>query len=218
MKQKLVVVLLVAVLLGCGQVEEQVVYDTAGNPNNFPPLAIGLLVNLENGQLIGGEAITEVFGKLYTQHSELLDREDWKAVIDQLGGKFGLMADSLQNLGIGSYTLASEYYQLGSFARPDDLALRRQAALFGTWLRGCQDSLANLSGLTGDNTPTPTNILSALRYFLQPSSLHQEFYKTHLLPEMKGWIEKSDLLDQNVLEQLPPPDRALLVSAGLVSE
>ena len=218
MKLKLIVPLLITVLLGCGQVDEQSVYDIADNPDQFPAAAIGLLVNLENGQFVGSEAITYAFGNLYTQHSELLDNQDWKVVIERLGGRFGQTADSLKDHGVGSYTDAAEYYQLGSFARPDDPNLRKQAALFATWLTGVQDTAVNLSFLTGTNAPALADIVSASRYFLEADPLHREFFEAYLSEAVKVSAGTHDLVRPEALAQLTPTDRTLLVAAGLIDE
>ena len=217
MKLKLIASLLIVGLLGCGQVEEHAIYDTANNPNEFPTAAIGLLVNLENGQLANTETITTAFGDLYTRHSELLDDEDWKMVIERLGGQFGQTADSLKALGAGAYTSAGEYYQLASFARPDEPTFRRQAALFATWLTGLQDSLIDLSAITGDTTPEFDDLVDITRYFLESDATHREFYQTYLTAPMKNLADAGNLLTGEALEQLSPADRELLITADLMA-
>ena len=217
MKLKLILPLLIIGLLGCGQVEEHAIYDTDDNPNDFPTPAIDLLVGLENGQLSSAEAITTSFGDLYTEHSELLDNVEWKAVIDRLGGRFAQIADSLKTLGVGAYASAGEYYQLASFARPDDPTFRRQAALFNTWLTGLQDGRIDLSTVAGETPPELTDLVDIIRYFLEADATHREFYQTFLAEPMKHLADHDDLLDAGALEQLSPADRELLSTAGLTT-
>ena len=217
MKLRLLVALPIAILLGCSQADDQAVYDTAGNPQDFPPAAVALLVSLENGQLIGSEPITEAFGELYTEHSELLDHDEWKTVIGRLGGTFGRMADSLADREPGSYGLAAEYYQLASFARPEDPTLRQRALLFNCWLAASGSPLVDLSVLTGSTAPELDAILDVSRHFLLADSLCQEFYRAYLFSVLKGKVDRLDLMNQEAFAGLAPPDRALAVFAGLVS-
>jgi len=215
MKLKLILLLLIVGLLGCGQVEEHAIYNTADNPNNYPTSAINLLVGLESGQLSGSEAITTAFGDLYTRHSELLDNEDWKVIIERLGGQFGQVADSLKALGAGAYTSAAEYYQLASFARPDDPAFRRQAALFSTWLAGLQDSLIDLSTVAGEKTPELTDLVDVTRYFWGSDPLHREFFQTYLIKPMQNLADDGKLFAPEAFQQLALDDQALLATSGL---
>jgi hypothetical protein len=217
MKLKLIASLLIVGLLGCGQVEEHAIYDTANNPNNYPAPAIDLLISMESGQLSSTEAITTAFGDLYTHHSELLDNEDWKLVIERLGGQFDQTADSLKALGAGAYTSAAEFYQLASFARPDDPTFRRQAALFATWLTGLQDSLIDLSTVAGEATPELTDLVDVTRYFLESDPAHREFYQTYLTEPMKQLAGAHDLFTTEALEPLSQTDRELLITAGLTT-
>ena len=218
MKKKLILLLLIIGLLGCGQVEEDTIYNTTDNPDNYPILAIKLLVDLESGELSGSEAITIAFGNLYTRHSELLDNENWKMVIERLGGQFDQTADSLKTLGISSYTVAGEYYQLASFARPGDTTFRHQAALFTTWLNGCQDSLIDLSTVTGEKTPELTDLVNVTRHFIESDPTHREFYQTYLADPMKSLAGTHNLITTEAIKQLSQTDRELLATANLIAE
>ena len=217
MKLKLIVPLLITGLLGCGQVDEHAIYDIADNPDNLPAPAINLLIGLESGQLSSPRAITTAFGDLYTKHSELLDNEDWKVVIEHLGGWFAHIADSLKALGVSTYTAAAEYYQLASFARPDDPTFRRQAALFTTWLNGLQDTLIDLSSVMGEATPDLADLVDVTRYFVESDPEHREFYQAYLTEPMKDLACTHDLLEPEALDQLSQTDRDLLVTAGLAA-
>ncbi len=212
MKLNTILILLLIGLLGCGQVEDDRVYDTDANPDQFPQMAIRLLENVEADRLIGAAAITDAFGELFTEHSDLLDREDWKAVIDRLGLRFGHMADSLKSLGFGSYGLAAEYYQLGAFARPQDTALSGRAKLFACWPPAIDNKFVDLASLTGDAPPTTEAWLNITRYFALGDSFQRQFYRSELQSSVK------DGFDPSASGQLPTADRALLIATGLLED
>ena len=113
----LVLALLVA---GCGYNPEDPVYDTAGNPQGFPDLALRMVEDVEAGRLTTYEVITDRFADLYTQHSELLDNDAWKEVIDRLGLKFRYRADLAMQKGMVGYSEAAAGYMLASFALPEE--------------------------------------------------------------------------------------------------
>jgi len=213
MKQQLVALLLATLLVGCGKHEDEV-YDTAANPDGFPSRAVEIVSDIRSGTLVGGDSIMSAFGDLYTQHSDLLDNEKWKGVIDRLGAHFGKTADSLAQLGLGSFTLAAEYYQLGSFARPDDPDLRKRANLFGCWLGVDQNVQADIAALN-DTGYGLDRILPVTRYFLLGDSLHQQFFRAHLSGAFLHRIEQANLLSSAGTGGLAGADRALLVYAGL---
>ncbi len=204
-------------LAGCGQDDDQPIYDTANNPNNFPDAAIGLLIGLETGPSATAEDITTSFGDLYTRHSELLDNADWKMVIDRLGRRFGRTADSLKALGMLSYGEAGRFYQLASFARPDDPTFRHQAALFATWLTGIQDNQFDLTALSGEETPELTDLIDAARYFFEASPDHVEFYQTFLTEPIKNLAITHNLVTGDAVRSLGQTDRELLAAAGLTA-
>jgi len=211
----LIIVLFVAVLFaGCGSREDEGIYDTDANSDGFPARAVEIVRGIKGGTLVGGEAIMSAFGDLYTQHSDLLDNEKWKGVIDRLGAHFQKTADSLAQLGVGSFTPAAEYYQLGSFARPEDPELRKLANLFGCWLAVDQNIQSDLAALN-DTGYGLDRILPVTRYFLMGDSLHQQFFRSYLSAAFVNRIEKANLLSSADSGGLAGVDRALLVYAGL---
>lgn len=218
MKLRPIVLLLLVGLLGCGQDDDQTLYDTANNPNHFPAAAVGLLVGLENGQPASAEEITTNFGDLYTRHSELLDNADWKTVIDRLGRRFGQTADSLKALGIQSFSEAGRFYQLASFARPDEPTHRHQAALFATWLAGIQENQFDLTALCGEETPELTDLTDAARYFFEAGPDHIEFYQTFLTDPIKSLAITHNLVTGDAVRDLGQSDRELLAAAGLTAQ
>jgi hypothetical protein len=213
MKRNLISLLIVVLLVGCGK-DEDAVYDTAANPDGFPAVAIDIITGIENKNLLGGEAIMNAFGELYTQHSELLDNEKWKGVIDRLGVYFQRTADSLVELGAGSFSLAAEYYQLGSFARPEDIPLRTTASLFGCWLTADESVRPQLDAL-GNSDYGLDAILPVTRYFIMGDSVQQQFFQSHLRDEFKKRIESANLIAEEKVSGLGSADRAILVYAEL---
>jgi len=213
----LVVAAFVTLVVGCGQKQDQAVYDTDRNPANFPPRAVEILKSIENGTLVGGEAITEAFGDLFTQHSELLDREEWKAVVERLGVWFEKAADSLVGQGMASFGVAAEYYQLGSFARPDDTALSHDASLFACWL-AARDALPENIEALKDGRYGLDEVLSITRYFMLADTVREQFFETYLSVEIRKTMAESNLLGTNPRSQLGSADRALLAYTGLTEE
>jgi len=211
---RLVVAAFAILTVGCGQKQDQAVYDTDRNPANFPPRAVEILKNIENGTLVGGEAITEAFGDLFTQHSELLDREEWKAVVERLGGWFEKTADSLVGQGMASFSVAAEYYQLGSFARPEDTALSHDAALFACWLAARDGLPENVQALQNGRYGLD-EVLSITRYFMLGDAVRKQFFETYLSREIKETIADSTVFGAATRSQLGSADRALLAYAGL---
>jgi len=214
---RLAVAAFAILIVGCSQKQDQAVYDTDRNPDNFPPQAVEILRNIENGTLTGGEAITEAFGDLFTQHSELLDREEWKAVVERLGVWFEKTADSLVGQGMASFGVAAEYYQLGSFARPDDTALGHDAALFACW-PAARDALPEKVQALQNGRYGLDEVLSITRYFMLADTVREQFFETYLSGEIRKTMAESDLLGTNPSSQLGSADRALLAYAGLTEE
>jgi hypothetical protein len=210
MKLRIVLTLLLIGLLGCGQADDQI-YDTDANPDQFPQMAVRLLEDIKADRLIGSQAITDGFGELFTEHAELLDREDWKAVIDRLGLKFGRMADSLTSLGFESYGLAAEYYQLGAFARPQDDELVRRARLFTSWLGAIDNRFVNLAPMISGESLSDDALLDITRYFVLWNTDHRRFFEA----ELRGAFANDFNTDPG---QLSTGDQALVVTAGLTDE
>ena len=208
------VLALTCALLGCSQDKPHAVYDIDNNPGNFPLMAVDVIKQIENGSLTEFDSITQTFGDLYTQQSDLLDNPEWKSVIDRLGDWFQKLADSLARQGLHSYTPAAEYYQLASFARPNNATLRAQAGLFGCWLAAIDSQKVNLSALSG-SACSLEDVLAVSRYFLFGDSLDQRFFLSTLGPEIGTIAERSGILKPDALSQLSAVDRALLAVAGL---
>lgn len=215
MKPALLVLVLICTLLGCSQDKPHAVYDTDNNPGNFPPMAVDIIRQIENGSLTQFDSITGKFGDLYTQQSNLLDNPEWKSVIDRLGGWFQRLADSLAQQGLGSYASAAKYYQLASFARPDNGILRAQAGLFSCWLTAMDSQKVILPSLSG-SACTLDNIIAVSQYFLLGDTLNQRFFMSTLGPEIRTIVDRSGILKAEALNQLPAADCALLALAGLV--
>ncbi|MEW5795931.1 MAG: hypothetical protein AB1772_06175 [Candidatus Zixiibacteriota bacterium] len=205
---------LAVLCISCSREKTQAVYNTDQNPDQFPAQAVVIIDRIESGEMTGSAAITEAFGDLYTQHSELLDNVEWKKVIDRLGNWFEILADSLAGLGPPSFSRAAEYYQLSSFGRPEDTLRRRQAALYGCWSAATNDRNVDLTHLSRGNYSLG-DVLTAARYFLFRDTLNQQFFTTALIPRVQKQLAAAGALAPEATSQLPRADRGLLALAGL---
>jgi len=206
---------LAMVLAACADRGEQI-YDTDKNPDGYPQLAVDLVNNIQTGRLIGGPAITEAFGQLYTDHSGLLDNPGWTEIIGKLGVRFADFADSLAANGIADYSLAAEYYQLAAFALPHDSRIRERSAEFDRWYQAAQAPTIDLSPLTGDSEDLP-EILAALRPFALYDSQSYRFLQTYLSEPLRKRLEAAGGLRPEVIDSLLPVDCALAAYCGLIS-
>jgi len=214
MKLRLLILVLFPLLIACGQEETHAVYDTDSNPANFPPEAVELIRQIETGKLVGSEAITQAFGNVLTEHGDLLDRPEWKQTIGNMGNLFRATADSLSRQGIGSYSLAAEYYQLSALAHPEDQASRRMSGLFGSWLAAKADSTFSPEALAGDFKSLDI-VVATTRRFISGDTLSQQFFATYLAPEIKKTAAAVGLFDPASLAGRPLSDRDLLARTGL---
>jgi len=121
--------LIISFIAGCGYNPDEPVYDISNNPEEFPEGALNLLISIDDGRLIGLDAITNNFGELYANNPELLDKISWKEVVSRLGSKFRYIADTLAGQGMAGYSLAGDYYQLSSYANPSDQRLCNEQKL-----------------------------------------------------------------------------------------
>lgn len=204
--------------VGCGYSPEDPAYDTAANPDDFPPPALTLLNQIDSGELGGYESIANAFGQLYTQHTELLDNTRWKEVVGRLGSKFKFQAVKFRKEGIGSYTLAAEYYLLASFAHPHQTQLAHQAAMFGTWLEADRDPAIDLTPLVASDQTDLRTLIPVIRQFLLSGSLHRGFFQKYVAPTLKVRLEAANRLTAAAWDSLVEIDRGLLAAAGLFSE
>jgi len=201
---------------GCGR--DETVYDTAGNPDGYPAMAVELLNGIVSGQLQGGDPITEAFGQLYTEHPELLDNARWGGVIEKLGTLFARRADSLTQSGPGSLQRAGEYYQLASFARPGEQTLRHKAALFQPWLRATREADPLMKALTDSGVTDPVVLLAAARQVVFGDSLGPTFFRDFLSAPLGDRLTAAGSLDDRVIAGLSPADRALVYFCGLSTD
>lgn len=208
------VLLLAALVAGCGYDPDKPVYDTAKNPDNFPDPAISLLVSIQSGKLDSYDAITDSFAELYTQNPELLDNESWKEIIDRLGEKFRYEADELLKKGPEDYSRTASLYLLASFARPDDKRVQERARLFTTWTDAMEDTtLAELVERSGGHMSLEGK-LELLRHFEVADSLSRRFafgYLRHQLFE----LHSGGRLETSVVKSLTPANQALVSYADL---
>jgi hypothetical protein len=215
MKFRLLILLWMPLLVACGQEKSHAVYDTDSNPDNFPPRAVDVISRIESGALVGADAITQAFGDLLTEHGDLLDRPEWRKAVDNMGGLFRRTADSLASRGVGSYSLAAEYYQLGLLARPEDTAMRRLSGMFESWQRGVQSTKINAAAEKGDFGSLDA-VLDVTSFFIPGDTLSRQFFGLYFAPEIRKWSGPSGALAPEAVRGLNSLDRALLASVGLV--
>jgi hypothetical protein len=210
--------LLSVILLGCGYNPEDPAYDTARNPDNFPPSAIALLEQIDEGKLADFDAITASFGELYTGHSELLDDPGWKRIIERLGSKFQFRAVRLRRQGIGSYTRAAGYYQLASFAQPEAKQLARQAAMFSAWLKAARNPSIDLTPILDSSRADLEFLIPVIRHFMLTDTLHRAFFAKYLFKPLTSRLNAAEQLTESVFDRLSGADKALMTLAGFYSE
>lgn len=218
MHWKLSLTAIVFLLSGCGFNSDEPVYDTANNPEGFPLLAVELLEQIEGGELRGFDAIAGGFGDLYTEHTDLLDSEPWRAVIDRLGSKFGLVADSLRELGLESYRGAAEYYQLASFARPQDKQLYHRASTFETWRLAFESRAVDLAAVVDGTEPELENYLAVARFFSFGDQDQRAFFDENLRVAFHDRLRKANQLTSSKLDELEAADRCLATSLEWTKE
>jgi hypothetical protein len=211
-------VTLIIIVSGCGLNSEEPVYDTASNPDGFPAMAISLLENIESGELRGFDAIAGGFGDLYTEHTDLLDSEPWRAVVDRLGSKFGYIADTLREQGIEFYRDAAEYYQLASFARPQDKQLYHRAATFETWRRAFESDAIDVASVVDGTKPDLETYLAVARFFAFGDEAHRAFFDEDLRVILHDRLRKADQLTPAKIAELDAIDHCLAVHLGLTQE
>ncbi|MCP4685966.1 MAG: hypothetical protein GY867_11070 [bacterium] len=218
MLRKLSPLLLFILLFGCGFNADEPVYDTATNPDGFPQMALTTLEQIESGQLQGFDAIAGGFGDLYTEHTDLLDSEPWRAVIDRLGSKFGHIADSLRGKGVASFLNASEYYQLASFARPQDKQLYQRASTFETWRQAFENADIDLASLVDGTDPQLAKYLSAARYFVFGGEAHRDFFDGNLRIAFEDRLKQAGQLSSAKMSELNTTDLCLARYLDLTDE
>jgi hypothetical protein len=218
MQWKLPLLTVFILLSGCGFNADEPVYDTVNNPDGFPQMALTMLEQIDGGQLQGFDAIAGSFGDLYTEHTDLLDSTPWRAVIDRLGSKFSHIADSLREEGIKSYRNAAEYYQLASFARPQDKQLYQRASTFETWRKALDNTAVNLASVVDGTDPQLVKYLTVARYFMFGGEAHREFFDSNLRITFQDRLKKAQQLTPAILSGLDAADRCLASYLGLTKE
>ena len=215
MKRLAFIFILVVLLAACGEYDPQKpVYNTAANPDNFPPMAINLLDSIENGSLVGYDTIVLAFAELYTQHGELLDNAKWTDVVQRLGLKFKYYAEQVLPEGVGKYYPAAEWYSLASFARPDDESLEQASEMFGVWKKAVDDSTLAAKFNTPGYEANFSEKLDLLRDFIFDDSLHQAFGRKYLIPALLGQYSAENPVPASITDSLSLPDKAFLTCLG----
>lgn len=205
-------VIVLLVLIGCGQKVGDTVYNTDSNPEKFPGVVLTLLNDIESGELNDFETISSGFGELYVSEPDLLDNQPWQKIVNKLGQRFSYQADSLVEQGVEFYSQAGGLYTLASFAQPEDKYTKAQAALFSVWQFGIENSsLAVYNEFKGkDNLRFQ---LGRVRHFMEGDSLQAKFAKKYLIEQVLAplVVEKIDEVGQ-----LDNDDKGFLKSIQLI--
>ena len=207
---------LVALVGGCSRKSGEI-YDTTANPQNFPEAAVALVDSIQTGTLMGGPAITDAFGRLYTDHSELLDQAAWSEVVTRMGDRFKEIGDSLVTVGIPDYTMAADYYQLASFALPYDPDIQQKSTHFQTWVNASGSPRVDVGPLVDGSTDIH-EVLKAMRPFALISTQSYKFLRAYLTEPLKKRLEAAGQLEPSVIESLVPVDQALAAFCGLTTK
>ena len=205
----------VFVFLGCGYDPQDPAYDTASNPDSYPEAALELLNDIDSGLLFGADNIGGRFAELYTSHSNLLDNIAWKKVIERLGFKFSYIADTLAGSGPSAYSMAAGYYNLASFAIPDDGKAADNSDMFRCWTEVLAGS-KNLKWPEIDKTSISEQ-LAFVRQFWTLDDRRRRFARTYLLPHLLDGINESNSLSPDDLSALDPVEIAFASMLGLAS-
>ncbi|MEW6050446.1 MAG: hypothetical protein AB1644_05210 [Candidatus Zixiibacteriota bacterium] len=203
------------VLSGCGYDPETPVYDTTKNPDKFPSPALSLLDGVRSGSLDSYDTVVASFGNLYTGNPELLDDYRWRKVIERLGVQFKFKAEQAAEAGIVGFARAAQFYGLASMARPHDERLRNRQELFAGWIQAISDSI-----IPGDFDPEKVKLseadeLALLKYFVLGDTLHREFARQYLIPEL---LVINPLDKPASTENISSADRLFRVLLGLKQE
>jgi len=201
-------------LVGCTQTQDQIVYDTANNPDNFPDQAVVLLDSIDSESLTTFEEISERFGQLYTNHPQLLGDETWRLVVSRLGLWFHREGEQLLSEGLSGYTDVAGYFALAALARPSDSIIQGDHAIFACWAKAAakEETAALMDSLTLDSLIAPR--LRFVRHFILADSLHQQFAREYLIPELFGGTSNS--LTSDEATNLTRAETAMACYLGLI--
>jgi hypothetical protein len=214
MRSALILSIIVLLIAGCGYDPDKKAYDTSKNPDGFPPAALSLVDGIESGKLDTYDTITATFADLYTNHPELLDNPQWRTVIGRLGAKFKFKAEQLALAGPSRFVLAAHYYTLAAFARPEDDRLQERKELFDTWTQAVADSVVAADFDPSSKNVTLSDQLAVLKYFMLSDSLHQQFGREYLQPNLLDVRTASAVLKGDIPGNLAASDICFLLTLG----
>ncbi len=202
--------LLILLLVACGYNPDTPSYDTIANPDKYPARALRLIDGIESGRLADYDSILTAFGDLYSNNAELLDDSRWLRVIERLGAKFRFRAEQFVGQGMHSYLQASRYFALASLARPQDDRLKGRHLLFASWEKAVADSL-----IPPEFDPQKSQLdvkarLELLKYFELGDSLHREFAREYVLPQLFAGRSLQKALNSSATHELSEVDKCFL--------
>ena len=207
-------------LIGCGYNPEDPIYDTAGNPANYPVPALDLINMVELGEKLAVEDVIAAFVELYSSNQELLDDDGWREIVNRIGLKLKIRADEMAASGVEQFETAADYYHLASFARPNDPKIQHRSDLFGCWKADDTKDLlrlgmANESGLTAGNL---RESVEAFKRFAYTDSMHFEFASTILIDPLMKSEYRENAASSSLLDSLSIADRAFLTCWELATQ
>lgn len=205
--------LLVALTVGaCSKDANAPIYDTAANPEKFPPEALELIDAIEDGSMNNYDTIVGAFEKLYGAHMELVDVPAWGRVISKFGARFAHRADSLVALGLSHYYQAAGLYALASYAQPNDNRLYSLKEQFDGWRLAVDINLIPEVFLRGDQPASLHENIELLKQFYLADSTYNQFADNYLVGPLLSHRSPEELKDPS----LPTVDLVFLAFAGLI--
>ncbi len=202
---------------GCGYDPSNPPYDTDANPEGFPQKAVGLIEQIESGQLRTADAITNEFGDLYSSHPRLLGDAQWSEVLDKIGWRLEHRAKQLIVDGLSQFEQAAHYYIVAAQIHPNDSGLAQTAGLFRVWLTAiAKDEISTETVAdAADTVPLGDRLVELMRFALRDSS-HFVFARQYLAPAIVADISLQQV--QETVASLDPAaaDLALLASLDVI--
>lgn len=170
---------------GCGQKQGSSAYDTDKNPEHFPEAALALIRDVEGNHYSSYTQIVNAFMDLYDRHPDLLDNQEWRAVIGKVGVMFRQKGDDFARQGLTHYQEASQYFSLAASAKADDPRTVEGSQLFSVWEKAVSQGLFP-EQVTEDwlKELSLTKRIDLLKHFIFSDSLSRHFAREYLADQL----------------------------------